>query len=314
MSAPMPTDPEASTNPLRGRHLLTLSLASLGVVYGDIGTSPLYTIRACFHSIHGVPVTSENILGVLSLVFWSLTIVISLKYLVYVMRADNRGEGGVLALMALASRSIKGRPWLSLLVVMGGDGGPVRGRAALRRLHDHSGDLSARCDGRVGRLGTFTRGLRGSAHDPHPDRDLPAAAARDRRRGCGVRARHAGLVRRHRAARSAASRGQSRGADRDRTLACGALPPPRPGPRLPRPRCGLAGGDRGEALYADMGHFGARPIRLTWFAIVLPRCSSTTLGRARSSSPNPRRPRARSFSWRPQGCSSHGWSSPPAPP
>jgi KUP system potassium uptake protein len=83
------------------RYLLTLSLGALGVVYGDIGTSPLYAFRECFSKEHGLLPTPDNILGILSLVFWSLTIVISLKYLGFVMRADNRGEGGILALMSL---------------------------------------------------------------------------------------------------------------------------------------------------------------------------------------------------------------------
>ncbi|MFL6248728.1 MAG: potassium transporter Kup [Thermoanaerobaculia bacterium] len=83
------------------RYLLTLSLGALGVVYGDIGTSPLYAFRECFSKEHGLAPTPDNILGILSLVFWSLTIVISIKYLTFVMRADNRGEGGILALMSL---------------------------------------------------------------------------------------------------------------------------------------------------------------------------------------------------------------------
>jgi KUP system potassium uptake protein len=87
----------------RGRYLLILSLAALGVVYGDIGTSPLYAIRECFHGPHAVAATHANILGVLSLIFWSLIIVISIKYLVFVLRADNHGEGGILSLMALAT-------------------------------------------------------------------------------------------------------------------------------------------------------------------------------------------------------------------
>src|SRR5581483_1990299 len=82
-------------------YLFTLSLAALGVVYGDIGTSPLYALRECFNPHHGVPATRENVIGILSLILWSLTIVISFKYLVFVMRADNRGEGGILALMSL---------------------------------------------------------------------------------------------------------------------------------------------------------------------------------------------------------------------
>ena len=87
----------------RGRYLLILSLAALGVVYGDIGTSPLYAIRECFHGPHAIVPSAPNILGVLSLIFWSLVIVISIKYLVFVLRADNHGEGGILSLTALAT-------------------------------------------------------------------------------------------------------------------------------------------------------------------------------------------------------------------
>ncbi|MCI0603383.1 potassium transporter Kup [bacterium] len=87
--------------------LRILCLTALGIVYGDIGTSPLYAIRECFHGPHAVPITHDNVLGVLSLVFWSLVIVVTLKYHVYVIRADNRGEGGILALMALVHRILK---------------------------------------------------------------------------------------------------------------------------------------------------------------------------------------------------------------
>jgi KUP system potassium uptake protein len=83
------------------RDLLALSLGALGVVYGDLGTSPLYTVRECFSPVHGVPPAFENVLGVLSLIFWSLTISVILKYIVFVMRADNEGEGGIMALLAL---------------------------------------------------------------------------------------------------------------------------------------------------------------------------------------------------------------------
>ena len=86
-----------------GRYLATLSLVTLGVVYGDIGTSPLYAIRECFYGPHDVPPTHDHVLGVLSLIFWALVIVISVKYLIFVLRADNRGEGGILALTALAT-------------------------------------------------------------------------------------------------------------------------------------------------------------------------------------------------------------------
>jgi KUP system potassium uptake protein len=88
--------------------LLTLALTALGVVFGDIGTSPLYAFRETLHGPHAVTANHDNVFGVLSLIFWSLTIVIALKYLAYVLRADNRGEGGILALMALASKATTG--------------------------------------------------------------------------------------------------------------------------------------------------------------------------------------------------------------
>ena len=83
------------------RYFLLLSFSSLGVVYGDIGTSPLYALRECFYGEHSVNPTAGNILGVLSLIFWSLILVISVKYLLLILRADNQGEGGILALMQL---------------------------------------------------------------------------------------------------------------------------------------------------------------------------------------------------------------------
>lgn len=84
--------------------LVFLALGALGVVYGDIGTSPLYAFRESFHETHGIPVTHDNVLGILSLIFWALITLISIKYLIFVMRADNRGEGGILALTALVNR------------------------------------------------------------------------------------------------------------------------------------------------------------------------------------------------------------------
>ena len=98
--------------------LMKLTLAALGVVYGDIGTSPLYAIRQCFRGNDGLSVTTANVLGILSLVFWSLILVISLKYLAYVMRADNNGEGGILALAALVTRVRGNRPLVTLVLTM----------------------------------------------------------------------------------------------------------------------------------------------------------------------------------------------------
>ena len=94
-------DPGAAKH---GSDVAKLALGALGVVYGDIGTSPLYALKECVTLPHGVEASTANIYGLLSLVFWAITLVISVKYILYVMRADNNGEGGVLALMALAAR------------------------------------------------------------------------------------------------------------------------------------------------------------------------------------------------------------------
>jgi len=96
-----------------------LTLAALGVVFGDIGTSPLYAVREVFHAGHVVP-TREHVLGVLSLIFWTLGVVVSLKYVALLLRASNNGEGGTMALMALASQSLQERPRLRRgVIVMG---------------------------------------------------------------------------------------------------------------------------------------------------------------------------------------------------
>jgi KUP system potassium uptake protein len=86
--------------------LAALSIAAIGVVYGDIGTSPLYTLKEVFNPAHGISTSHENVLGILSLIFWSLLIVVSLKYVVFIMRADNKGEGGIMALIALMQRVV----------------------------------------------------------------------------------------------------------------------------------------------------------------------------------------------------------------
>jgi len=98
---------------------LKLALGALGVVYGDIGTSPLYAMRECFNEEHGIAVTQANVMGVLSLIFWALTLIVSLKYVAYVLRADNKGEGGILALMALASGAMRGKRVYPVLIALG---------------------------------------------------------------------------------------------------------------------------------------------------------------------------------------------------
>ena len=94
----------AATRPAGRKRAAGLTLAALGVVFGDIGTSPLYTVQTCFSDFTGLKPTPDDVLGILSLITWALIIVVTLKYVIVVMRADNHGEGGVLALMALVSR------------------------------------------------------------------------------------------------------------------------------------------------------------------------------------------------------------------
>ncbi|MBA0180893.1 low affinity potassium transporter Kup [Pectobacterium carotovorum] len=104
------------------RSLPAVTLAAIGVVYGDIGTSPLYTLRECLSGQFGFGVEPDSVFGFLSLIFWLLVLVVSLKYLTYVMRADNAGEGGILTLMSLAGRNTSDR-MTSVLVIMGLIGG-----------------------------------------------------------------------------------------------------------------------------------------------------------------------------------------------
>jgi KUP system potassium uptake protein len=84
-----------------------LTLAALGVVYGDIGTSPLYAFKEAFSGPHGLPLDPPGVLAVLSLMFWSLMLIVSLKYVTMMLRFDNRGEGGILALLALAAARVR---------------------------------------------------------------------------------------------------------------------------------------------------------------------------------------------------------------
>ena len=119
------------------------ALACMGVVFGDIGTSPLYTLSVAVKSASpNGQVSPEAVLGIVSLIFWSLIIVISIKYAILIMRADNHGEGGILALLALVSPRAPSatngaRPWWS---------SASSAHVALRRWHDHAGDFGAERD------------------------------------------------------------------------------------------------------------------------------------------------------------------------
>ena len=99
---------KASNSHAHGGHtrLLPLVVGAVGVVFGDIGTSPLYTLKEAFSPHYGLVANHDTVLGILSLVFWALMLVVTLKYVTIIMRADNEGEGGIMALMALAQRTL----------------------------------------------------------------------------------------------------------------------------------------------------------------------------------------------------------------
>ncbi len=249
-----------------GRALATLSLGALGVVYGDIGTSPLYALKECFWGPQGFPVDEPNVLGILSLIFWSLNFVVTFKYLTMVMRADNRGEGGILALLALARPRGTPRGLGRVLVAAGlfgsallyGDGiitpaisvlSAVEGLSIATPALQHLvvpiafviilGLFFFQRRGTAGVGAVFgpvtlawflslaALGISGIARQPSVLRALNPWHAVDFFLREGV----AGFT----------------------VLAAIILV--------------VTGG---EALYADMGHFGRRPIRVAWFVVVLP--------------------------------------------
>jgi KUP system potassium uptake protein len=249
-----------------GATLAKLTLGALGVVYGDIGTSPLYALRECFDGPHGLVPAPENVIGVVSLVFWAMTFVVTFKYLSFVMRADNRGEGGILALMARVGKAEPGRRERRALLALGlfgaallyGDGvitpaisvlGAVEGVAVGAPALSHLVApttvvilvllflLQKRGTATVGAvfgpimlawfLSIALLGLRGIALDPR------ILAAANPVHGIALIARHG----------------------RHGFLVLGAIV------------LVITGG---EALYADMGHFGRRPIRLAWLLVAMP--------------------------------------------
>ena len=110
----------ATASPIVRSRLAALTLAAIGIVYGDIGTSPLYTLKTVFSPEHGLQLNHANLLGVISLIFWGLMVIVSLKYVTLVLRADNQDEGGIMALMALALSSVgKASRWYHPLLLVG---------------------------------------------------------------------------------------------------------------------------------------------------------------------------------------------------
>src|SRR5438045_3850075 len=108
-------DSHAASHSQRATTLLVVG--AIGVVFGDIGTSPLYALKEAFSPHYGIPLSRDNVLGILSMIVWSMVWVITLKYLFVMMRADNNGEGGILALLALALRETGERPRLRWTII-----------------------------------------------------------------------------------------------------------------------------------------------------------------------------------------------------
>jgi KUP system potassium uptake protein len=263
---PPPAHPGARGGGSARRALLTLSLGALGVVYGDIGTSPLYALKECFTGPHGIAPTPENVMGVLSLVFWAMTFVVTFKYLTFVMVADNRGEGGILALMALVSQtetSRRGRGILLLLGLFGaallyGDGvitpaisvlGAVEGLAVAAPSLAHAvvplTVLILVLLFLFQRHGTTTVG---SIFGPVMLVWFLCIALVGLR-GIARDASILGALSPHHAVRFFAEHGLHG------SLVLGAVV------------LVITGG---EALYADMGHFGRQPIRVAWLCVAMP--------------------------------------------
>lgn len=119
VSTSLPIDPGSSSPSMPARQsMAALTLAAIGVVYGDIGTSPLYTVKEIFAPATGVPLDAAHIVGAVSTIFWALMLVVTLKYVILILRADNRGEGGSLALTALAAKTASSNPQLRRIILM----------------------------------------------------------------------------------------------------------------------------------------------------------------------------------------------------
>src|SRR6202048_5296052 len=246
--------------------LAGLSVAALGVVFGDIGTSPVYSFRECFIPEHGLPLDAEHVLGVLSMIFWALIIVVTVKYVLLIMRADNQGEGGILALLALALEATRSERLRTLLILL------AIGGAALfygdSMITPAISVLSA-----VEGIGIATPVLNRFV--------LPLtivvllALFLFQKGGTGRVGRLFGPVMVLWFAVLTVS-GVFQIAKAAEGLAA-FDPAPAGGIFLAAPGAGFVALGPvalaitgGEALYADMGHFGRFPIRLAWFALVLP--------------------------------------------
>ena len=244
-----------------------LTLGALGVVYGDIGTSPLYVMQTVFDSANGLPLNPANVIGIISLIFWSLMVVVTLKYVTLIMRADNHGEGGIMALLALAASSVTDKPKLRRALLIAG----VFGAA----LFYGDGVITPAIS-----VLSAVEGLKLATPSLTPYvvqitlAVLIVLFILQKRGTAGIGAifgpvmvlwfialAGSGLVHLMEAPEILAALNPLAGLEfvlQHRWLAFVAL-----GSVV----LALTGA---EALYADMGHFGAGPVRLSWFALVLP--------------------------------------------
>lgn len=270
--SPTPASLPPAENVPAPTSLKVLALGALGVVYGDIGTSPLYALRECFGQ-HGADPTRANVLGILSLVFWSLVLVISVKYISFIMRADNRGEGGTMSILALATgqRSVPARRLLVILGIFGtallyGEGMITPAISVLSAVEGLSVATSA-LDAFVipitlvilAGLFAIQRGGTarvGAVFGPVMIAWFLTLAV------LGARSLwQSPEVLQAMSPAHALSFFAREGWQGFRVLGAVVL---------------VTTG--GEALYADMGHFGKRPIRITWYAVVLPSLLLTYFG------------------------------------
>jgi KUP system potassium uptake protein len=261
----LPVQPRSSVAPT-GSKLAVLTLGAVGVVYGDIGTSPLYALKEVF--AHGrLPLTPDNIFGILSLVFWTMTVIVSLKYVLLILRADNNGEGGLIAMLALASQAVREKPALRRrLLILGifgtaiffGDGvitpaisvlSAVEGlEVAAPGLHDFILPVTLIVLTLLFAAQRFGTGGIGKLFGPVTVLWFGVLALM----GIGHIARNPAVL-------AALSPHHALlfiwGNPGTAFFALGAL---------------ILCVTGAEALYADLGHFGKKPIRLAWFGLVWP--------------------------------------------
>ena len=259
--------PADAPGEIQKHSLPALMLGAIGVVYGDIGTSPLYAMKESFIGPHPLAVDRLHIFGVLSLIFWSLMLVVTVKYVFVAMRADNKGEGGSFALLALISRNLGEKKWTAGLVMLGVLAAALFYGDAM--ITPAISVLSA-VEGLTIVAGE-PRAARHPDRDRHPDRPVPRPVARNGagRARCSDRS-SSSISPRSRRSASGTSCGIRRSSGRSARI--WALEFFAYDPKLAFLAMGsvFLAVTGAETLYADMGHFGRKAIGLSWLTLVYP--------------------------------------------